>query len=68
MKGSFLGWFDELVVHAVTIVFFCLALAALVNLVKKSNKFNFPQRTLFHFLSPHRPATWAGRRGWQPFS
>ncbi len=28
----------------------------------------FPHRTLFHFICPHRSATWAGSRAWSPVS
>jgi hypothetical protein len=27
-----------------------------------------PHRTFFHFIFPHRPATWAGRRAGSPIS
>jgi hypothetical protein len=30
--------------------------------------FPFPHRTLFQFMSPHRPATWAGSRAGAPVS
>jgi hypothetical protein len=33
-----------------------------------SKKYYFPYRTLFHNISPHRPATWAGRRAGSPVS
>ncbi len=39
---------------------FCSTLAALVGPVL--TKYFFPHRTLFHFLCPHRPASWAGSR------
>ncbi len=42
------------------IIDFCLALAALVSLVQDI--------TLFHFISPHHPAAWAGRRAGSPVS
>jgi hypothetical protein len=42
---------------------FCSALAALVSPVKI---YYVPHRTLFHFIGPHRPATWAGRRAGSP--
>ncbi len=44
---------------------FCPALAALVGPVK--NIF-FPHRTLFPFLCPHRPASWAVSRAGSPVS
>ncbi len=31
-------------------------------------KYYFPHRKLFQFFSPHRPATWAGRRAGSPVS
>ncbi len=36
--------------------------------VQHSTKYYFPHRTLFHFISPHRPATWAGSRAGSPVS
>ncbi len=30
-------------------------------------KYYFPSRTLFHFISPHHSATWAGSRAGSPF-
>ncbi len=44
---------------------FSLALAALVGPVQ--NLF-FPHCTLFQFIFPHRPATWAGSRAGSPVS
>ncbi len=34
--------------------------------VQPSTKYYFPHRTLFHFISPHRPATWLGSRAGSP--
>jgi hypothetical protein len=45
---------------------FCPALVAIHS--QPSTKYYFPHRTLFYFLSPHRPATWAGRRSGSPGS
>jgi hypothetical protein len=42
----------------------CSALAALVGPVKSI----FSHRTLFQFLCPHRPASWASRRAGSPVS
>jgi hypothetical protein len=33
-----------------------------------STKYYFPRRTLFHYISPHLSATWAGRRAGLPVS
>jgi hypothetical protein len=33
-----------------------------------SRKYYVPHRMLFHFLSPYRPATWAGGRAGSPVS
>jgi hypothetical protein len=33
-----------------------------------STKYYFSYRTLFHFISPHHPATWAGSRAGSPVS
>jgi hypothetical protein len=33
-----------------------------------STKYYFPHRTLFHIISPHRPATWTGSRAGSPVS
>jgi hypothetical protein len=44
---------------------FCPALAALVS---PRTKYYFPRRTLFHFISPHRPATGADSRAGSPVS
>ncbi len=33
-----------------------------------STKYFFPHRTLFPFISPHRPGTWAGSRAGSPLS
>jgi len=44
---------------------FCPALAVLVRPVQN---IIFPTGTLFHFISPHRPATWAGSRAGSPVS
>jgi hypothetical protein len=43
---------------------FCPALAACSS--QPSTKYFFPHRTLFHFISPHLPATWAGSRAGSP--
>ncbi len=43
---------------------FCSALAALVSLVQNS----FPHPTLFQFICPHHPASWAGSRAGSPVS
>ncbi len=43
---------------------FCPALAALVGPVQNI----FPHRTLFHFICPHRPATWSGSQAASPVS
>jgi hypothetical protein len=43
---------------------FCSALAALDGPVK----YFFPRRTLFQFLCPHCPASWAGSRAGSPVS
>jgi hypothetical protein len=39
------------------------ALAALVSPV---HKYSFSHRTIFQFMCPHRPATWAGSRAGPP--
>jgi hypothetical protein len=44
--------------------YFCSALAALVGPVQN----NFLHCTLFQFLCPHPPASWAGSRAWSPAS
>ncbi len=31
-----------------------------------STKYHFSHRTLFHFIGPHHPATWAGSRAGSP--
>jgi hypothetical protein len=41
-------------------------LAALVGPVQ--TKYYFPHRTLFHFIYPHRPASWAGSHAGSPVS
>ncbi len=43
---------------------FCPALAALVSPEQNC----YPYHTLFHFISPHRPAKWAGSRAGSPVS
>ncbi len=35
---------------------------------RSSTKYFFLHRTLFHFMCPYRPATWAGSRAGSPFS
>jgi hypothetical protein len=40
---------------------FYIALAALAQY-----KIFFPHHTLFRFMCPHRPATWAGNHAWPP--
>ncbi len=35
---------------------------------KPCTKSIFPPRTLFHFMCPHRPASWAGSRAGSPVS
>jgi hypothetical protein len=45
--------------------YFCSALAALSQ---PSTIYYFPHRTLFHLISPHRPATWVGSRAGSPVS
>ncbi len=42
---------------------FCLALVTLVSPIQN---IIFPHCTLFHFLSPHHSATWAGSRAGSP--
>ncbi len=54
MKGI-LPWLVRWARRAGTIVF-CPALSALVYHVQN---IIFPHRTLFHFVSPQRPVTWA---------
>jgi hypothetical protein len=44
---------------------FCPALAALVSPVQN---IIFLTAALFHCISPHRPAIWAGSRAWPPVS
>jgi hypothetical protein len=44
---------------------FCSALAALVS---PEQNILFPHRTLFQFLCPHRPESWAGSRAGSPVS
>jgi hypothetical protein len=43
----------------------CPALAALVSPLQN---IIFPLRTLFNFICPHRPASWAGSRAGSPVS
>jgi hypothetical protein len=45
---------------------FCPALAGCSS--QPSTKYYYPHRTLFHFISPRRPATWAGSRAGSPVS
>jgi hypothetical protein len=54
-------WLVRWARHAGTIDF-CPALTAVVSPVQKL----FPRRTLFHFISPHRQACWAGSRARSP--
>jgi hypothetical protein len=41
---------------------------ALAALVCPEQNIFFPHRTLFHFMCPQRPATWAGGRDGSPVS
>jgi hypothetical protein len=43
--------------------FYCIGCSS-----QPSPKFVFPHRTLFHYISPHRSATLAGRRAGSPVS
>jgi hypothetical protein len=61
-----LSWLIRWALHAGTRGFFP-ALAALVGPPPPPNtKYFFPFRTLFQFISPHRPASWAGGRAGSP--
>ncbi len=53
-KGSFLGWFIELVVPVQEIFVACSS--------RPSTNYFFPHPTLFQFLCPHRLVNWAGSR------
>jgi|688.fasta_scaffold709474_1 hypothetical protein len=64
MKGA-LPWSVRYARRAGTIDF-CPTLAALVSQVRI--QILFPCRTLFHFISPHRPATWASSLAGSPVS
>ncbi len=59
---SVLPWLVRWASRAGTIDF-CPALNTLVSPV---TKYYFPHRTLFHFIRPHRPATWVGSRAGSP--
>ncbi len=43
-------------------------LSCLGSSSQPSTNYYFPHRTLFRFISPHRPATWAGSRAGSPVS
>ncbi len=58
----FLGWFRGHV-GPVQWIFVLLGSSS-----QPSTKYYFPHRTLFHFISSHRPATWAGSRAGSPVS
>jgi hypothetical protein len=59
-RGSFPGWFVGLVVlvQEISILPWMLWSA--------QYKIFFPNHTLFRFMCPHRPATWAGNHAWPP--
>jgi hypothetical protein len=63
MKGGF-PWLVRCARPAGTIDF-CSAMASLVSPVQN---IICPHRTLFHFISPYRLATWAGSRAGSPVS
>ncbi len=62
-KGSFLGWIVGLVVP-VQEIFSCL------GCFSRPSTIIFPHCTLFHFICPHRPVSWAraGSRAGSPVS
>jgi hypothetical protein len=41
---------------------------ALAALVRPLQNIVFPHRTLFHFMCPHGPSSWAGSRARSPVS
>jgi len=55
-KGSFLGWFVRLVPVQGTFILPFLLYS------RPSTKYLFPHCTLFLFMCPYRPATWARSR------
>jgi len=59
MKGI-MPWLIRWACRALQEIFGCSS--------RPSTKYFFPGRTLFIFLCPHRPASWAGSRAGSPVS
>ncbi len=60
---SFLGWFFGPIMPVQEVFVLPWLLYS-----RPSTKYFLPQRTLFKFLCPHRPASWAGSRAGSPVS